>query len=464
MIFPEDVCYGANYTFRLHFNPFHPTNYSLTFTPKNGDPKIVVKDGQSLDSRFKVSRFQVEMINLSERDNEATLSTDSNFRMSFLSKVKLRVKNCRSVKKKLCTDVIYWTIPPDAQYLEFSGPDVDAPPTILWNRTTRSAVRGRASGSLFEIKDLTQRDSGYYRFRGPKDQLQTFDQIVVNVNTRSYDFDEGKVELDYPRIFTPAKVTFLPEGTSRARPVTESSRLRITDRYLIFDYATPEDSGTYDFFDKDDNLILRATVEIREVEKVWVSVAVLSAITFGFILCCCCVKKFCCSDSSDKTSSPESEAEAPSPSVYNHGTQTPEPETPLLPREPRVILPDLPTYNEAGGYIDPPPPYEECVPQPSAPPVPMFPSEDPVPTEPPVNSSEPTNIDSVVNEASVADANQPEQDSATGAATFSMNSFALNTDSDPQFELRGTALPSAPLLSAEGPILTEYEPDKLNFL
>lgn len=444
--FPEKLCYGDTYKLPMHFLPAL-YNKTITFTPKGGDPKIIVNAGQSLDSRFKVSRTKIEMANLSERDNEATLSIESHI---IFDTVMLRVKNCRSVVKKLCGDVIFWNMPYDAEYLEFSGPDVNAPPTILWNRTTRSSIRGKVSGSLYQIKDLTQRDSGYYRFRGPNDKLQKFEQIVVEANSRSYDFDEGKVKLQYPLVFRPAKVTFLPNWNSRARTVTEDSRLDITDMHLAFNYATPEDSGTYDFFDKDGNLILRMTLEIREVEKVWVSVAVLAAISFGFALCCCCLKKFCCTESSDKTSSPESEPEAASPTVYNHGTQTTEPETPLLPREPTVIFPDPPSYNEAGGHIDPPPPYEECNPQPSAPPVPTNSTQpdNPDPAESSGNSSEPT-----VSAAEVK-----------GATDFSVNSFDLNTDSDPHFELRGTTVPSASPLSADGSSSAEYTSDKFNFL
>lgn len=437
-------------------------NKTITFTPNGGDPKIVVNGQQSLDSRFKVSRAKIEMTDISERDNEATLSIES--RMIF-NTVILRVKNCRSVVKKLCGDLVFWAIPYDAEYLEFSGPDVNAPPTILWNRTAQSSLRGKVWGSLYKIKDLTQRDSGYYRFRGPNDKLQKFEQIVVEANTRSYDYDEGKVELQYPLVFTPAKVTFLPNWDSKAITVTDSSRLGITNRYLAFEYATPEDSGTYDFFDKDGNLILKMTLEIREVEKVWVSVAVLGAISFGFALCCGCLKKFCCSESSDKTSSPESEAEAATPSVYNNGTQTAEPETPLLPREPTVIFPDPPPYNEVGGHIDPPPSYEECNPLPYAPVVPTAPSQPdhPDPTEPSVNSAEPT----AVNDAVMGDLNHSDQVSTAGVAgatNFSVNSFDLNSDSEPHFEPRGMAVPSAPLLSPDGSSSAEYTSDKLNFL
>lgn len=466
---PEDVCYGSTYRLPAHFTPVL-YNQTITFTPKEGVPKIVVNHGQSLDSRFKVSRGKIEMANLSERDNDATLSIVKHIFDSVL----LRVKNCRSIVKKLCGSSISWRIPYDAEYLEFSGPDVLAPPTVLWNRTSRSSIRGKVSGSDYEIKDITQQDSGYYRFRGSKDQLLKWEQIEVEAHVRSYDFDEGNIKLQYPIIFTPGQIKFKHTWASKAKPLSESDdRFKITNTYLAIDYATPEDAGTYDFLDKDGNLILHVTLEIREVEKVWVSVVVLAVISFGFILCCCCMKKYCCKESSDKTNCPESEADAAAPPVYHHGTQTTEPETPLLSREPRVIFSDPPTYNEADGHVDPPPPYEECDTQVSAPPVPTYSSEPhntPAPAEPTVISPEPTNRDDIADGAVMVDVSPPDQVSTaearetTGDITFTLNSFDLTTGSDPHFDLRGVTLPSAPPLSSDESNSAEYNSDKFNFL
>lgn len=464
-IFPESLCYGATYTLPLHFTPVR-YNKTITYTPQVGPPKIVVNHGQSLDSRFKVSRTKIQMSYISERDNEATLSIAERL----FNSVTLRVKNCRSVVKKLCGSSIYWKIPYNAEYLEFSGPDVLAPPTILWNRTRQSSIRGKASGSDFEIKDLTQKDSGYYRFRGSEDQLLKWEQYVVEEHVRSYDFDEGEIKLQYPIVFTPAQVKFKSEWASNAKTISESDgRYQITNRYLAIEYATPEDSGTYDFLDKEGNRILHITLEVREVEKVWLSVVILAAICCGFILCCCCLKMYCCDESSGKTNSPESETEAAAPSVYNHGTQTTEPATPLLIQEPRVVFPDPPTYNEAGGHTDPPPPYEECDTQLPAPRVPAYSGQTDthsVPDEPALSSSEPANTD-VANDSVMADVSSSDQVSAEGAAgatNFIVNTFDLNTDSEPHFELRATVLPSAPPLNSDGSNSVQYNSDKLNFL
>lgn len=453
--FLENLCYGSTYQFYPHFTPA-VYNKTIIYTPKVGEPKIVVNNGQSLDSRFKVLRTKIEMANLCERDNEATLTIGA----GYFNTVTLRVKNCRSIVKKLCGSFIKWQIPYDAEYLEFSGPDVLAPPAILWNRTSRSSIRGEVSGSDYEIKALTQRDSGYYRFRSSKDELLKWDQIVVDEHVRSYEYDEGKIKIEYPVVFTPAQVKFTRVWASKTETLSKSdSRFKITSTYLIIEYATPEDSGTYDFLDKDGNRILHVTLEVKEVEKVWVSLVVLAVISCGFIICCCCVAKYCCKDSSNKANGPESETEAPPPSLHHNGTQTQtETVTPLLSQEPRITFPDPPTYNEAGGYTDPPPPYEKCVTQPSAPPVPNDSSlSDNASAEPAVNLTEQTERNNAANDAVIADESIPDQVSTADAMTFSINM-------DPHFEVCGTALSSFPTQNSDEPNASQYNSDKLNFI
>lgn len=449
-IFPEDVCIGANYTLPMYF---HPPLYNRTvvFTPKGGESRVVFNNRQSLDPRFKLNRRKlIEMAAVSEREDEATLTVEKHL----FSTVMLRVKNCRSVVQKLCGGVVFWNVPADAEYLEFSGPDVDSPPSILWNRSSRSSVRGALSGALYQIQDLTQRDSGYYRFRGRDDLLLKFDTIQVKVNTRSYVFDEGKIELEYPLEFTPAKVTLLRPGAWVTQTLTESDKLKITDRYLQFQYAVPNDSGTYEFFDKDGNLILQITLEVKEVEKYWVG-TIGSVILSGLISSCCCycLRRSCCSGDSDKSGDPETEAEsATPPAVFNHGTQTSQPDAPLLPPEPGVGFPDPPSYSETKVRVDPPPPYEECIPQsPAAPPATSLsvqssgPGSVPPATSPSVQSSGPGPAEAP---------GTPLEPAASGASTFPVNGLDFGSDSEPRYE--PSVLPSAPLLSADSSTSAEY--------
>lgn len=249
----EDLCYGSTYQFYPHFTPA-VYNKTIIYTPKVGEPKIVVNNGKSLDSRFKVLRTKIEMANICERDNEATLTIGP----GYFNTVTLRVKNCRSIVKKLYGSFIKWHMPYNAEYLEFSGPDVFAPPVILWNRTSQSSIRGEVSGSNYEIKALTQRDNGYYRFRSSKDELLKWDQIVVDEHVRSYEHDEGQIKIEYPVVFTPAQVQFSSSHVWTSKTVTLSEgdrRYKITSTELIIEYATPEDSGTYDFLDKELSLI-----------------------------------------------------------------------------------------------------------------------------------------------------------------------------------------------------------------
>ncbi|KAK7922782.1 hypothetical protein WMY93_009684 [Mugilogobius chulae] len=71
----EDVCYGTKYLLPASFTP--PVyNKTITYTTKGGDSKNVVNNGQSLDSRFQVIKNGIEMLDLTEQDNEAVLSTE----------------------------------------------------------------------------------------------------------------------------------------------------------------------------------------------------------------------------------------------------------------------------------------------------------------------------------------------------------------------------------------------------
>ncbi|KAJ0002477.1 hypothetical protein NQD34_007626 [Periophthalmus magnuspinnatus] len=464
----EDVCYGRTYRLPTAFTP--PLyNKTITYTPKAGKPKIVVNHGKSLDPRFRTSWGRAEMIDITEQDNEAVLSIVGRI----FSSVELRVQNCRSPARKRYGSFIYWQIPHGAEYLEFlkhtgSGVPRQVEASVLWNRTDASKLsRGEISFNSYEIKAITQQDSGYYRFRGSKNQLIKWEQVVIEHHIKSYDFDEGDIKLEFPIIFTPSHVKFTREGSSDT-VFKDDNRFKITDRYFEIKDATPEDAGTYEFIDKQGNLMLRASVEIREVERVWMSYVILGAISFGGMLCCCCVKKCCCKESSNKTD--ETEDEAPAMTEYCHNpTQSTQTASPLLPRDPSVIIPDLPTYNAQVGPTDPPPPYEECVPEPSAPPIPAYSSQPvnpPVSAEPTANPPEPPQTNDVfLADVSTSSLDQASTTGATESTFFTSNNFNFTSfDSEPKFEFSGTTIPSAPPLSSEGTASIEYNSDKLNFL
>ncbi|KAJ0039435.1 hypothetical protein NL108_014047 [Boleophthalmus pectinirostris] len=460
----ETVCYGSKYSLRGFRYPF---NMTVTYTPKVGKPKIVVKNGKAIDPRFRIFWSGAELIDVTEQDNEAVLSSET----MLISSVELRVQNCRKARRADYGSSIFWVLPSAAEYLEFlkytgSGIPSLVKPQVLWNRTDPSELsRGRIRGNEYEIKDITQQDSGYYRFRGSKNQLVKWEQIVIEHHEKSYDFDEGHITLEFPLMFTPSQVKFTRSYISQT--ISENNnRFRIIQGYFEIKDATPKDAGTYDFLDKSGNLMLHASVQIREVEKEWASYVSLAAFSFGGILCCCCVKKCCCKESSSKTDEPEDEAPA-STAYHNdppHSTQT---ASPLIPREQRVVIPDLPTYNAQGRPMDPPPPYSECVLEPSAPPVPAYSSlPDPPVSEPTASPPDPPQT----NDVSLAGVitSPLDQVSTTGATeptSFSSHNFNFTSvDSEPTFEFSGTAFSSAPPLSSEGTTSAEYNSDKLNFL
>lgn len=258
----EELCYGSKYSLPPEFTP--PVyNKTITYSPKVGDPKTVVNKGLSLDPRFQVSQDGIEMKDLTEQDNEAILSTEAS-----VNSVKLIIKNCGSILRKLYGSSVVWNIPGGAEYLEFSkftGSDVPAQPTILWNRTDSSYSRGNVSGSDYKIKDLTQQDSGYYRFRGSQHQLLNWEQIQVQEHVKNHTYSKGNyIVINFPGEITPSQVRFTQKGADTYTVLENGGRVDITDRYLAIEESTYEDAGTYDFVDDKGNLILRAVIGIKE--------------------------------------------------------------------------------------------------------------------------------------------------------------------------------------------------------
>ena len=71
-----------------------------------------------------------------------------------------------------------WLLMSGTQYLQFvpTGP---WKPTVLWNQSAPEPGRGIVRGHRFEISRLTQRDSGYYNFRGARHELLTWNRLEV---------------------------------------------------------------------------------------------------------------------------------------------------------------------------------------------------------------------------------------------------------------------------------------------
>lgn len=287
----EELCYGSKYSLPSHFIP--PVyNHTIVYKPKVGEPKTVVKNGLSLDPRFQVLPDGIEMMDLTEQDNEAVLSTESP-----VNSIKLVIKNCGSITKKLYGSSVVWNIPDGAEYLEFSkctGSDIPALPTILWNHTDSSYSRGNVSGAEYEIKDLTQQDTGYYRFRGLKDQLLKWEQVEVQEYLINRTYIRGNyIVIEFPVGIIPSQVRFTQKEADTYTVLESSSRVDITDKYLTIDDSTYDDAGTYDLVDGKRNLILRATIEIKHEDDPPAHWFLYVAISVFFVAFAVLGGKFC---------------------------------------------------------------------------------------------------------------------------------------------------------------------------
>lgn len=206
------------------------------------------------------------MADLTEQDNEAVLSTEA-----LVNFVKLKIKNCGTILKKLYGSSLIWKIPNEAEYLEFSkfsGSDVPALPTILWNRTDSSYSRGNVSGRNHEVKGLTQQHSGYYRFRGPQHRLLKWEQILVQEHIKNHTYNRGNyIVIEWPVGIIPSQVRFTRKEADKYTVLESSGRVEITDKYISIHDSTYDDTGMYDFVDDKGNLILRALISIQEEEE-----------------------------------------------------------------------------------------------------------------------------------------------------------------------------------------------------
>lgn len=428
-----NICYGKRYTLPL---PLFPVFYkgSITYTPKNGQGKVVVNNSQSLDPRFIISHGQINMIDLTEEDDGGTLTSDS----QFYKHIQLGVMACREPEIKPYGEYISWKIPNEAEYLEFSEyrPKDPVKPVVLWNRTDLSLGRGRVRKDRYEIENLKQQDNGYYRFRGSKNQLLKWQQLQVIEHRQNYESEEGDyVYITYPRTFTPSEVQFALKRTKERHTIKADSRVEITDEYLGIEDVRTDEAGTYYFLDDQMNIVLQVDLIVNSVEPPnWVNIVMIAVSITVIVLCCWSMKRCCCEKSSNKRNNSDDQTEAAAPNVYYHGTTQPSPPAaPLLHREP-LGPPQYPTQPTH------PPPY-------SYQPTTTF--SDPPPT-----------YNSVLTEMKSP---SPAQVSASGefGTSSSTNYNFISSDSEPAFEV---TLPSASPLNAETSISAEYTSDKLNFI
>lgn len=424
-------CYGGPFDFPYYATP--PLfKGQISYTPKGGVQRIVVNDGESKDPRFKVSLRSIKILALTEQDHEAILNFGKDA-------IKLMVSDCADPENMYYGSVFSWRVPSEAEYLEFSQTTTSSDPlqpVVLWNRTDPLFGRGSIKRNYYEIYSLKQKDSGYYRFRGSDNQLIQWKKLIVQENTRNVEHKEGGyLHMDYvlhglrSYRFTRSQVLFTPLGSEKKQTLSEADkqgRVEITDRYFAINNAKLEDSGSYEFFDDQDNLVLRVKVEVIANETTWVYVVVFALILFAVTFCWCCVKKRCCKKSTDKRNSPATQTEAVAPAVYYPETSQPthphaptysyQPVNPPASRGPTVTSPEPPMFNSVMADMSPPPPTQGTAPE----------------------SYRPT--------------------------SFTPTSYGFTmSDSEPTFDLKRMPF-SAPPLSSDTSISHVYTSDKLNFL
>ncbi|KAK7922781.1 hypothetical protein WMY93_009683 [Mugilogobius chulae] len=284
-------CYGSSYT----LTPSQTTS-PIYFMPKSIDKRIlVVENGQSKHERFEATLSGIKIKDLTEQDNGAILYFDNE------NTVYLTVSDCASADTKYYGEVFSWIIPYDAQYLEFSQvlPEGPLKPVTYWNRSLASVKRGQVNHDYFEIHNLKQKDSGYYRFRRYGNRLIKWKRIRVEANHKHFELNEGDdLDMDFPNGFKFAYITFVAEGSTYEEEIDRSvlsRRMEVARSYFIFRGLRHGDAGIYKFRDIEGNVAVTMQLEVIIAEiPTWVYIVIFAVIILGLLICCCCIKKCCC--------------------------------------------------------------------------------------------------------------------------------------------------------------------------
>lgn len=421
-----EICYGGNYEVPIYYTPplFKKPIY---FKPRGEERTLAVSaEGKSQQKRILAYTGRVVLQDLTEQDNGAMLFFGR-------ASVELEILDCQDPQISRYGDLFSWMVPSGAEYLEFShmSSDYARKPQVIWNRTDASLGRGRVKRNYFEINNVKQKDSGYYKLRALRGDLIRWKRLIVEESYHHSTHMEGdklRIRVKFSKV---DHVLFTRQGSDHEESFEDMGhRMEIYDSYLSFWGLMYEDSGTYKFIDEEGFLALRMELEVQYSSLIAYIfslpipyiIGIVAAVLCAVCCCCCCVKKCCCKKSSRKRSSPETEAAAPRVFYHdsNQPTQPTQPVIPLLSREPRAITTDPPMYNSAVDNMN------------------LSPSNNIMP------SSQIT--------------------ASGGLGPTSTPMIPTNSDSDPKFEFKGTIFPSAPPLSSGTSIQDVYTSDKLNFL
>ncbi|KAM4586924.1 uncharacterized protein V3H82_005673 [Fundulus diaphanus] len=520
----KEACYGSEVMFPKQFLP-QLYRQLLYFTPSNGgESKVLMEEGKAKDSRLKVTSASVSLTDVNKRDEGVyTVLYDGKDSREVL---KLKVIDCTEMINRHYMYNLDHAISDKVQYLEYSPPDNEDVPLILWNRTNtlkNDKRRGNVQYNIWRISGVTQADNGFYNFRRGDKSLDSRILLTVKENTHFYDPKVNEhLLITNPSTGGPWTVTFkqetehewvtvMKDGQLVQGDDTFSERMTIRSNGIEIYPVETTDSGTFEFRDQQGNLALSVQVEVfHESHHMVTYIVAVVALLLGICCCCCCKKRFCKKDKSADAATEgtavtyhdNSTTTATGPVVYYHGTNQPTgpsysnqpyasvyPPHPVNPPaftepaavfiEPPPLQPNTAVYPPQPTSMYPPEPTNVNPPQPTS----MYPPEPtnvnpsqptsnpPHPTnvnlpQPTSNPPHPTNVNLPQPESSqyppLSEVGPPTSQGSAAAPTFSSDVFP--SDAELKFELKGMTFPSAPYLSSDETSSHVYNSDKLNFL
>lgn len=452
----EEVCYGKSVTFP---DATHPKRYDgpLYFTPSDGGRrKTLMEDGKAKDPRIKVGTLNLRLTDLNKKD-EGVYAMSRNGKLSNV--LQLKIHECAQNIRVYYKQEWSYRLIDNTHYVEYTPLDNPDVTVILWNETNlwnNDKTKGYVENRDWKISGVTQsNNNGFYNFRRRDGFLKSRILLTVKEDTQYLD------PIVNERIFIrnhwtgrPWSVTFKQDTEDERETVIEdgqffwdnmfSARLSIQENGIEIYPVESTDSGTFEFRDKQGNLVLSVQVDVTQYKDIPEANPTIIGIVVAVValllgICCCCCKKRCCKK--DKSAS----AKGVPTLIYHGETQ-----------------PTTPGYlNQPYGSVYPPQPVNP----------PAFTetaavSIEPQPAQPNTNvyPRQPTNINPPQPEPSLY---PPlfEAGSSTfqgSAANSTFSSDFLSSDTEPRFQLN--SFPSAPPLSSDLPNCDVYTSEKLNFL
>uniref|UniRef100_UPI0037E944FC uncharacterized protein n=1 Tax=Semicossyphus pulcher TaxID=241346 RepID=UPI0037E944FC len=323
-------------------------------------------------------------------------------------------------------------LPWSAQSLRFH-PKYTLNAFTLWNRDGSLASqdgRQEVVGSYFEISNVTQKDSGDYKFIAKNLNWLYTRTLKVKAKEMSFARKPGEyLKFNFDLEPNSCNIYFFPKGQPEVLIVSNGQLLYSYGEHDCegFELLLPcgisnealqmSCNGRFEVKDQNDNTALMLVLKMEPTPSSFDTtyIGIGFGVFFSIVSCCCCARrcyKYISCSEKDESESPDAE---PAEYYHEYDHEPAGPRRDELGQPSETLYPALPSYTKTGPQIHHPPTYSEV----------SAPAE---PSDAPTASDAPTS--------------------------------PLSSNPEPRFEF---SFPSAPPLNSDSTYSHVYTSDKLNF-